>query len=194
MTQSFVQEYLVHLYMKGIIMVSNNALLEIHGTRYHLNEEGRLQNNEDWNEEVAVALAEGDGIVLNDDHWKIIHLLRDFYKEFNHSPLMKLFLKETGNKLGKEYSNQEFLNKLFPGDVLILSTKIAGVPTPHKASLIKDTQPGEAAKAAGSDSKKVNEQPSEFIFDGVTYHLTVEGNLIENYAWTESMAEYLAEK
>jgi len=121
-------------------MVSNNALLEVHGTNYQLNEEGRLQDNGVWTEEIAVALAACDGVTLTEDHWKIITLLREFYKEFNHAPIMKLFVKEVRHKLGEELASQACLSALFPENVLVQSTRFAGIPSPHKASLIQETK------------------------------------------------------
>jgi len=175
-------------------MTSNNALLEVHGVNYQLNKEGRLQDHDVWTDEVAIALAENDGISLQDDHWRIIFLLRDFYKEFNHSPIMKLFLKEVNNKIGAKIADPDYLNKLFPDGVLIQSTKIAGVPGPHKASLIKDVKKVVSINNNQTKKNQGNEKNKKFEFDGNVCHLTKEGNLIEHYIWSEELAEYLAQK
>jgi len=175
-------------------MATNHALLEVQGTSYALNEEGRLQDNGVWTEEIAVALAATDGINLTEDHWKIIKLLREFYKEFNHTPIMKLFLKEIRNKLDDKFSDQSYLNQLFPEGILIQSSRIAGVPSPHKASLIKDTKSTVTANNNQTQNKQLNDQYEKFEFDGEICRLTKEGNLVEHYSWTEKMAEYFAER
>ena len=172
-------------------MTSNSALLEVQGTSYQLNEEGRLQDIGLWTEEIAIALAASDGINLIDDHWKIIELLRGFYKEF---PTMKLFLKEVTHKLDDKFSDQAYLNQLFPEGILIQSSKIAGVPSPHKASLIKDTKSTDTANKSAAQNKQSKDQYEEFEFNGETCRLTKEGNLVEHYAWSENMAEFLAQR
>ena len=175
-------------------MASNHALLEVQGTSYQLNEEGRLQDNGVWTEEIAVALAAGDGMTLIEDHWIVINLLREFYKEFNHTPAMKLFLKEIAHKLDNKFSDQAYLNQLFPEGILIQSSRIAGVPSPHRASLINDTQSIVTANNKLPQNKPSNDQYEKFEFDGEIYRLTIEGNLVEHYSWSEKMAEYFAQK
>lgn len=176
-------------------MTSNKASLEIHGTRIHLNEEGRLQNADDWTDEIAVALAASNGITLTDEHWEIIGLLRNFYQEYNHAPIMKLFLKEVAHKLGREYANELHLATLFPDGILEQSTRIAGLPSPHKASLLKNDDSGfSLVKDAQDGSPQPGDAYTPFVFNGKTYHLTASGNLLERYAWTEQMGEHLAER
>ena len=43
--------------------------------------EGYLVEPNDWNEEVAKALAEDENIQLTDDHWDTIRFMRDYYDE-----------------------------------------------------------------------------------------------------------------
>lgn len=172
-------------------MVSRTAQLDVHGIHYNLNEEGRLEDNASWTEEIGIALAEVDGVKLTDDHWQVIHLLRDFYKEYNHSPIMKLFLKKVETKLDDRFSDPVLLNSMFPDGLLQQSTRIAGVPSPHKASLIQDTR---TAEKTSDVSDPLSQQQEEFEFEGEIYHLTREGNLVENYAWSEEMAKFLADR
>jgi len=48
--------------------------------------EGYLVEPGDWNEEVAVALAIGENLVLNEDHWDAIRFMRDYYDEHQIAP------------------------------------------------------------------------------------------------------------
>ena len=175
-------------------MMSRHDLLEVGGIQYHLNEEGRLQNADDWSDAIAEAMAEHDGVQLTDEHWQIISMLRNFYKEYNHAPIMKLFLKEVANKLGRDYANEDYLSALFPEGILAQSTRLAGLPCPHRAALINNFRP--MVVKDKSDSAVNARKPSDFQFefDGEVYHLSQEGNLIERYAWTENMAELLASR
>jgi tRNA 2-thiouridine synthesizing protein E len=174
-------------------MVPDNALLTVRGTSYQLNEEGRLQDNGVWTEEIALALAANDGVTLAEDHWKIITLLRAFYKEFNHAPIMKLFVKEVRQQLGEELASQACLRELFPENILVQSTRFAGIPSPHKASLITETKTALTSSEYGQKKKPTNEYDA-FEFDGEIFHLTKEGNLVEQYHWSERMAEHLAHR
>ena len=49
--------------------------------KINLDKEGYLKNLDDWNPAVAKALAEREKIILSDQHWEVICLLRNFYKE-----------------------------------------------------------------------------------------------------------------
>ena len=173
-------------------MMSRHDLLEVGGIQYHLNEEGRLQNADDWSDAIAEAMAEHDGVQLTDEHWQIISMLRNFYKEYNHAPIMKLFLKEVANKLGRDYANEDYLSTLFPEGILAQSSKLAGLPCPHRAALINNFRPM-VVKDKSTSAENAN-KPSDFQFEfnGEVYHLSKEGNLIERYAWNENMAELLA--
>ncbi len=95
-----------------------------------LDKEGFLKNLNDWNSTTAVALAENEGIHLSDQHWELIHLLREFYREFELSPAMRPLVKYVGQKLGKEKGNSLYLLRLFPGSPAKIAAKIAGLPKP----------------------------------------------------------------
>ncbi|MDH5471372.1 MAG: TusE/DsrC/DsvC family sulfur relay protein [Gammaproteobacteria bacterium] len=173
-------------------MAFRHDLLEVAGVQYHLTDEGRLQNVDDWTDAIAEAIAEHEGLVLTDEHWQIISMLRNFYKEYNHAPIMKLFLKEVANKLGRDYANEDYLSQLFPDGILAQSTKIAGLPCPHRAALINNYRPVVVKEQSEVNASANKEKSFEFEFNGEIYHLSKEGNLIERYAWTESMGELLA--
>ena len=59
-------------------------------TNPELLSDGRLADLDSWNEDVANQLAAKDGIKLGEDHWQVINAMRDYYHEFNVSPVKKL--------------------------------------------------------------------------------------------------------
>ena len=67
-----------------------------------LDEEGYLLNLQNWTPELANQLAQEVDIELTDAHWEIIHLLREFYQEFEVSPAMRPLVKAVSKKLGAE--------------------------------------------------------------------------------------------
>ncbi len=95
-----------------------------------LDHDGYLENLSDWNPEVAELLANQDGICLTDDHWEIIHILRDFYQSFEMAPSQRPFVKHIANTLGKEKGNSMYLMRLFPESPAKVAARIAGLPRP----------------------------------------------------------------
>jgi len=59
-------------------------ILEYAGGKILLDDEGYLENPDDWNEKVACAFAEKEGIEeLTKDRMEIIRFLRDHYRKYN---------------------------------------------------------------------------------------------------------------
>ncbi|MEX0904000.1 MAG: TusE/DsrC/DsvC family sulfur relay protein [Pseudohongiellaceae bacterium] len=92
--------------------------------------EGYLKNLDDWDKQVAVALAANEHIVLDDCHWEIIHLLRDFYARHQLSPAMRPLVNLVKRDLGEDKGRSIYLMKLFGGSPAKTATKLAGLPRP----------------------------------------------------------------
>lgn len=95
-----------------------------------LDKEGFLKNLNDWSPAVAEQLAQNEGLTLTKEHWEVIDLLRDFYKEFELSPAMRILVKQVKSQLGTDKGNSMHLMRLFPGSPAKLASKIAGLPKP----------------------------------------------------------------
>ena len=104
--------------------------LIIDGRPVALDKDGFLQNLDDWSIEVAHALAAESSITLSPEHIEVLHLLRDFYAEFQLSPATRPLIKYTALKLGPEKGNSMHLNRLFNGTPAKLAAKLAGLPKP----------------------------------------------------------------
>lgn len=104
--------------------------MNVEGKDIALNEEGYLVSSDDWNKDVAQALAAKDYCVLTDEHWLIIHYLRDFYFEYDHSPAMRILIKSLKEVLGEDKANSQYLYDLFPYGPAKQATKYAGLPKP----------------------------------------------------------------
>lgn len=92
--------------------------------------DGYLKHLEDWTPAAAEALAREQGIELTEEHWAVIELLRDFYREFELSPSMRPLVKHVGQQLGAEKGRSIYLMKLFPPSPAKVASKIAGLPRP----------------------------------------------------------------
>lgn len=97
---------------------------EVNGKTYEVDEDGFLQDPTIWNAEVAEDFASSEGVAeLTDEHWKVIHYLRNYYLEFGIAPMVRKLCKETGLKLNQIY-------EFFPSGPAKGACKLAGLPKP----------------------------------------------------------------
>ena len=111
-------------------MTTSQHQINVNGRSIPLDKEGYLKNLDDWNSEVALALATDESIALTEPHWEIIHLLKQFYEQFDHAPNMRALVKYTQLKLGDDKGKSIYIMKLFPGSSAKVAAKIAGLPRP----------------------------------------------------------------
>ncbi|WP_404345853.1 TusE/DsrC/DsvC family sulfur relay protein [Vreelandella venusta] len=95
-----------------------------------LDPEGYLVEQGDWNDEVAVLLAEDEGLSLTEHHWEVIRVVRDFYARYEMAPAMRPLVKATQQALGDEKGRSVYLMTLFPGSPPKRLARIAGLPKP----------------------------------------------------------------
>lgn len=89
-----------------------------------VDEDGFMQEPEEWNEEIAKALATTEAVDnLTEEHWKLVHYLRDYYLKFGIAPMIRKLCKETGFPLKKVY-------ELFPSGPAKGACKVAGLAKP----------------------------------------------------------------
>ena len=62
---------------------------EINGKIVETDPEGYLVNLEDWSEELAVELAKEDKLELGENHWKVIHYMRDQFAQNGTAPNLR---------------------------------------------------------------------------------------------------------
>jgi len=106
------------------------ASIEVNGKSLDVDEEGYLQNLEDWNMDVANFLAEQEGIDMTDNHWDVVNFLREYYEEYKIAPMIRILTKAIGKKLGPDKGNTKYLYELYPGGPAKQACKIAGLPKP----------------------------------------------------------------
>jgi len=90
-----------------------------------LNEEGFLVNPEDWSKEIAVEIAQGEGIAeLSEAHWKIIDFCRTNAENSGAAPTLRQITKNA------EVPTKE-LFKLFPKGPAKKVAKVSGLGKPE---------------------------------------------------------------
>ncbi|MER2472943.1 sulfurtransferase TusE [Photorhabdus laumondii] len=107
-------------------------MLVFEGQEIETDAQGYLKNSSDWQEAIALLLAKQEEITLTEQHWEVIRFIREFYKEFNTSPAIRMLVKAIAQKYGEEKGNSRYLYRLFPKGPAKQATKIAGLPKPVK--------------------------------------------------------------
>lgn len=108
--------------------------LEVSGRTLETDDNGHLLDLEEWDEEVAKAIAEKDGITeLTDKHWDVINFMRESYIDDNAQPNGRELVKHF-KKLWKDVDkvDSKFFFTLFPESPDKQSSKIAGLPRPKR--------------------------------------------------------------
>ncbi|CAL4323139.1 Sulfurtransferase TusE [Buchnera aphidicola (Periphyllus testudinaceus)] len=90
-----------------------------------------LKKNNLWNKKIAVRKALKKGIILNKNHWKIIHFTRDFYYKFYISPSIRILLTAINKKKKNQITSIDLI-KLFKNNPSIQINKISGIPNANK--------------------------------------------------------------
>jgi TusE/DsrC/DsvC family sulfur relay protein len=99
-------------------------IFEFQELKIEVDEDGFIQKPEEWNEEVAKALASTEDVqVMSENHWKIIYYLREYYKKYGIAPMIRKLCKETGFSLKEIY-------ELFPSGPAKGACKVAGLTKP----------------------------------------------------------------
>jgi TusE/DsrC/DsvC family sulfur relay protein len=86
--------------------------------------EGFLTHPEQWNDDVARAIAAANGVPeLTDRHWQVVRFMRERYLTTGTAPSIRSLGKESGVPVKELY-------QLFPKGPAKLAAKIGGIPKP----------------------------------------------------------------
>jgi TusE/DsrC/DsvC family sulfur relay protein len=94
--------------------------------------EGYLFNPDDWDGEIAIALAKEEGIELNDTYWLILNFMRKYYCEHNIAPDVRHLISHIANvNKCKKTEAKKIIFELFPYGYVKQACKIAGMRKPR---------------------------------------------------------------
>jgi tRNA 2-thiouridine synthesizing protein E len=98
-------------------------VIEYQGMKVEVDDEGFLVNFDDWNEKVACALAEREGVSkqcpLTEQKMDILKFIREYYKKHQAMPIVRAVCMNVHQPKNCEYQQ-------FPDPVI--ASKIAGLP------------------------------------------------------------------
>ncbi len=103
------------------------AVIEYGTAKVEVDDEGYLVRFDDWNERVACALAEREGVEeITPERMEILRFMRDHYRRFNSFPLLPAVCRNIHQS--RECVREEFMEPL-------KAWKIAGLPRPGEEAL-----------------------------------------------------------
>jgi tRNA 2-thiouridine synthesizing protein E len=77
-----------------------------------------------WHDAVANAIAQEEGIAeMSEDHWKIVNFIREYWKEHDLAPPVRLVCQQCGFSVRRIY-------KLFASGPARGACRVAGLPKP----------------------------------------------------------------
>ncbi|MBP7145935.1 MAG: TusE/DsrC/DsvC family sulfur relay protein [Acidobacteria bacterium] len=91
---------------------------------YPLDAEGFLQEPARWNREVALAIAQDEGIDdMSDRHWAVVEFIRRYWEQHDTAPPVRLLCQETSVGVRE-------MHRLFHSGPARGACRIAGLPKP----------------------------------------------------------------
>jgi dissimilatory sulfite reductase related protein len=100
------------------------AKVVLGGKDMEVDEDGFIQDPNAWDEGVAQDLAKTEHVeIMNDEHWRVVKYIREYYIKFQIAPMVRKLWKETQCDLKHMY-------ELFPSGPAKGACKVAGLPKP----------------------------------------------------------------
>lgn len=91
-------------------------------------QEGYIQDMDEWSEAFAVALAAKENLTLTDEHWEVINYIRDYYQQHRVQAQVRDMIKHFRKVWGKERANTRYLHDIFPmGGPQKQGNRLAGI-------------------------------------------------------------------
>jgi TusE/DsrC/DsvC family sulfur relay protein len=98
--------------------------LDIQGKTIEFDKDGFMIDPDLWNDKVAAAIAGEEGIdELCEKHWGIVNFIREYWKEHDLAPPVRLICTEVGVSVREIY-------KLFTSGPARGACRVAGLPKP----------------------------------------------------------------
>ncbi|GMQ87275.1 MAG: sulfurtransferase TusE [Gammaproteobacteria bacterium] len=93
--------------------------------------EGYLLDLDAWSEDYVITAAEREGLELTDEHWQVVHFIRDFHEKHGVQAPVRDMIKHFRTAWGKEKGNSSYLHQIFPkGGPQKQGNRLAGVRKP----------------------------------------------------------------
>ena len=97
--------------------------------------EGYLLDPTEWEESLALQIAEVETIQMTEDHWIVVKFVREYFEKNQSVPELRKVLKHLKESHGKEKATRKHVYSLFPYGYGQQACKIAGMRKPLKLML-----------------------------------------------------------
>jgi tRNA 2-thiouridine synthesizing protein E len=87
---------------------------QVDGRKIETDAEGYLKNIDDWSEAFARARAKEEGLELTNEHWQVIHFLRDYYHTHQVQAQVRAMIPYFSALWGAKKGSNHYLHELFP--------------------------------------------------------------------------------
>ncbi len=105
--------------------------MNIDGKNVEIDTNGFLVNPDDWNHDVASALAKKEGLKLNDDYWVVFDLIRDYYHKYKKFPGIRYITTQIKNLFSIDMKKAKVkIFRMFPYGYVDQACKISGMKSP----------------------------------------------------------------
>ncbi len=101
--------------------------LQIDDREVEFNDSGYMIDFDEWDDEIANALAVADDLELTDKHWTVISFIREFFGEYEITPSVTAVIKTVGDSLSEDCTSRT-IDQLFPQDGYNQACRLAGLP------------------------------------------------------------------
>ena len=98
--------------------------MQVDGKPIEFDKDGFITEPNLWDEKIAAAIARDEGIDdISEKHWAIVNFIRDYWKEHDLAPPVRLICKEVSVSVREIY-------KLFTSGPARGACRVAGLPKP----------------------------------------------------------------
>jgi len=98
--------------------------MQVDGRKIEFDKDGFMVDPGLWNRAVAAAIASQEGIEqMSDQHWSIVNFIREYWKQHDLAPPVRLICKEVGVSVREIY-------RLFASGPARGACRVAGLPKP----------------------------------------------------------------
>jgi tRNA 2-thiouridine synthesizing protein E len=102
--------------------------LMVDGREVLTDPEGYILNMDEWSEGFALAQAAAEGLTLTQEHWDVIHFIREYYEEHNVQAQVRDMIRHFRAAWGPDHGNNHYLHDMFPmGGPQKQGNRIAGI-------------------------------------------------------------------
>lgn len=115
--------------------VREYRVMEVEGRLIKIDSAGYLVDHTQWSQAVTEAMADEDGLDLEDDHWLLIDFLHRFYDEFAVAPDLPILARNLCKDQQDCRWTRKYIKEMFPNGAKT-ACRYAGLPRPVGGSCV----------------------------------------------------------